>query len=513
MKRRVGIIGAGLSGLSSAKECIDNGLEPNVFEKLDDIGGKWSLEGTATWPSMLANITRYHTSLSEYPDESRRLPLYMNSTQTYLSITDYVSHFNLQRYIRLGTNVIQVNQEENQTWKITWIDTKNNNSMNEDYFDYLIVASGMYTSPHIPLNKNSHLFKGKIIHSKYINTLLNSNQLGGKNVLVVGISNIGAELSCELLNHGAQVTNVFRRPYWILPRYISIDPIKQPNRKYPIDFFMFNREQSDLTKKFSTKLELYKYQNKRLGDICKEQLELSTKVLFIDPSSEEPPKVCISNNYVSFVKTGKIDARRGTISEFTENGVILDDGCYLPADIVLYATGYNLKLDFMEKEVLDLIEFCSEDQQQPIILYKSTFHLNTPTCAFVGLLRESFGILKQLQARYASLVFSGKVNLPNRNKFEQDLCEQRAYRNDSLRPQYSHFNLVEYVDSIANEMNVLPNLDLIKIQNLYLWSLMYKGVLTSAQYLFNDNRDIAEKLIIEANEAYNTTELSKNNSK
>lgn len=513
MAKRVGIIGAGPGGLSSAKECLDNGLEPNVFEKLNDIGGQWSLEGTSSWPSMLTNITRYHTGLTGYLSDSQRLPLYMNSTQTYLAIVDYVKQFDLQRYIRLGTNVIKVNQEEDQKWKITWIDFKNNNSMNEDYFDYLIVACGMYSHPHTPFVKNSHLFKGKITHSKYINSLLASNQLGGKKVIVVGISNSGAELSCELLNHGAQVTNVFRRPYWVLPRYISNNPNKQSSLKYPIDFVMFNREQSDITKKFCSKLDLYKYQNKWLSEICNEQLELSSKVLYIDPDSQEAPKVCISNNYISFVRVGKIDAKRANIVEFTENGVILDDGSYLIADIVLYATGYNLKLDFLDKEILDLIEFRSEDQQQPVILYKSTFHLKIPTCAFVGLLRESFGILIQLQARYASLVFSGRVNLPNRDRFEQDLNEQRGYRNDPFRPQYPHFNLAEYADSIASEMGVLPNFDLIKNKNPYLWSLMYKGVLMGVHYIFNDNQEFAEKLINEANEAYNIIDLINNNSK
>lgn len=35
------MIGAGPSGLTSIKGCLDEGLEPTCFESSDDIGGLW----------------------------------------------------------------------------------------------------------------------------------------------------------------------------------------------------------------------------------------------------------------------------------------------------------------------------------------------------------------------------------------------------------------------------------------------------------------------------------------
>lgn len=41
MAKRVAVIGAGVSGLTSIKACLDESLEPTCFERSDDIGGLW----------------------------------------------------------------------------------------------------------------------------------------------------------------------------------------------------------------------------------------------------------------------------------------------------------------------------------------------------------------------------------------------------------------------------------------------------------------------------------------
>lgn len=46
MVKRVAVIGAGVSGLSSIKCCLDEGLEPTCFERSTDIGGLWKFTDT-----------------------------------------------------------------------------------------------------------------------------------------------------------------------------------------------------------------------------------------------------------------------------------------------------------------------------------------------------------------------------------------------------------------------------------------------------------------------------------
>ena len=42
---KVAIIGAGCSGLTSLKECLDEGIEAVIFEKENHIGGLWRFAG------------------------------------------------------------------------------------------------------------------------------------------------------------------------------------------------------------------------------------------------------------------------------------------------------------------------------------------------------------------------------------------------------------------------------------------------------------------------------------
>lgn len=44
MAKRVAVIGAGSSGLTSIKCCLDEGLEPVCFESSDGIGGLWRFQ-------------------------------------------------------------------------------------------------------------------------------------------------------------------------------------------------------------------------------------------------------------------------------------------------------------------------------------------------------------------------------------------------------------------------------------------------------------------------------------
>lgn len=44
MVQRVAVIGAGPSGLTSMKACLDEGMVPTCFESSDDMGGLWKFK-------------------------------------------------------------------------------------------------------------------------------------------------------------------------------------------------------------------------------------------------------------------------------------------------------------------------------------------------------------------------------------------------------------------------------------------------------------------------------------
>ena len=55
MAKRVAVIGAGVSGLSSIKCCLDEDLEPICFERSSDIGGLWKFTVRSSYPPTSTN--------------------------------------------------------------------------------------------------------------------------------------------------------------------------------------------------------------------------------------------------------------------------------------------------------------------------------------------------------------------------------------------------------------------------------------------------------------------------
>jgi len=65
-KKRVCVIGAGISGLIAVKECLDEGFIPTCYEQDSDIGGIWNPSSEAkdtktpmVWDTLVTNTPKY----------------------------------------------------------------------------------------------------------------------------------------------------------------------------------------------------------------------------------------------------------------------------------------------------------------------------------------------------------------------------------------------------------------------------------------------------------------------
>jgi dimethylaniline monooxygenase (N-oxide forming) len=85
-KKRVAVIGAGASGLSSIKACLDEDLEPVCFERTGDIGGLWYYtpevrEGVScVMKSTVINTSKEIMSYSDFPIP-QEFPNFMHNTK------------------------------------------------------------------------------------------------------------------------------------------------------------------------------------------------------------------------------------------------------------------------------------------------------------------------------------------------------------------------------------------------------------------------------------------------
>ena len=79
----VGIIGAGASGLETAREMLDQGIRPTIFEKNSTFGGVWRVnEGGNVWKNMRTNLSRFNVSFSNH-NWSEETDLYPTSEDVH----------------------------------------------------------------------------------------------------------------------------------------------------------------------------------------------------------------------------------------------------------------------------------------------------------------------------------------------------------------------------------------------------------------------------------------------
>jgi dimethylaniline monooxygenase (N-oxide forming) len=111
-RRRILVVGAGSSGLTAVKCCLEEGLEPVCLERTGDIAGLWNYnnsiaegDGVASvMRSTVINTSKEMMSFSDFPIPAQ-FPNFMHNTKVLDYMRMYADAFNLLPYIKLRTEV------------------------------------------------------------------------------------------------------------------------------------------------------------------------------------------------------------------------------------------------------------------------------------------------------------------------------------------------------------------------------------------------------------------------
>ncbi|XP_038162850.1 flavin-containing monooxygenase 5-like [Cyprinodon tularosa] len=116
MVQKVAVIGAGPSGLTSIKACLDEGMEPTCFESSDDMGGLWKFKEVSEpnrasiYRSLTINIWKEMMCYSDFPIPAD-YPNYMHHSKILKYFRMYADHFKLLQHIRFQTSVEKSHKE------------------------------------------------------------------------------------------------------------------------------------------------------------------------------------------------------------------------------------------------------------------------------------------------------------------------------------------------------------------------------------------------------------------
>jgi len=139
---RVGIVGAGVAGLATAKVLKQAGHEIVVYDKAPDVGGVWSR--TRRYPGLTTQSPKAQYSLSDYP-MPRAYPQWPTGAQVQAYLAGYASHFGLDPALRLSTEVKSATPVPGGGWASTTAA-----GGPAEHLDKLVVANGVFCEPAMP---------------------------------------------------------------------------------------------------------------------------------------------------------------------------------------------------------------------------------------------------------------------------------------------------------------------------------------------------------------------------
>ena len=423
------MIGAGPGGLVAARWLLSQGFEPTIFEQSQTLGGQWTgLDGiSGVWPTMHTNTSRILTSFSDLEHEN---DLTFPSNRDILAyLHRYAEKFALTSRIRFGTRVDLLSRDDGG-WLV-------DHSGTTEAFERVVVASGRFQSPYVPIVPGLESFSGS---AGAMPTYRYREPLPylGKRVLVAGGAISALEIASELAQLGATVVVTQRRQRYVLPKFAA---------GVPSDSRIFTRY-GTLANEALPPAEV----DRQLKEIV---VEAGGSPEQYGAPAPDPSLfaagVTLAQQYLPLVAEGRITVRPwltsvdGTTVTFADDSTEEFDG-------ILFGTGFEIDLPFLNDEIRSIVDLDTVHLDAD----RYTFHPDLPGLAFVGMWDQSGGLFVpvELQARWIAYTWGGVVAEPTEPELRSAIESYRARRG---MPQKTRMNLAAL--TFARAAGVEPHLE------------------------------------------------------
>ncbi len=383
---KVCIIGAGCSGITTAKRLREYDVDYDQFDLSDDVGGNWYFQNpnghSACYESLHIDTSTTRLQFEDYP-APESFPDFPHHTQIHDYFRSYVDHFGLRDGITFNTGVERAVRRDDG-WDVT-LSTGETRS----YTD-LVVANGHHWLPHVPDWPGE--FSGTILHSHAYRSPFDPVDMRGKRVVVVGMGNSAMDIASELSPRwmAERLYVSARRGVWVLSKY--------RNGK-PADKMMAS---PDIPREEGLRMARAMIRE-QLGNMSDYGLPEPDH----EPLSAHPT---VSPDFLTRAGSGDINMLPA-IERLDGDTVHLVDGSSVEADVIVCATGYRMSFPFFDDAETDLHP--SDDHRYP--LFKRIIKPGVDHLFYLGLAQSSPTIvnLAEQQSKLVAKLLTGDYALPS----------------------------------------------------------------------------------------------------
>ncbi len=341
------IVGAGLSGIGAAhhlqKNCPDRSF--TILEAREAMGGTWDL---FRYPGIRSDSDMYTLGYSFRPWKEAKAIADGPAILKYIKDTAKEGGFDQKiQYKHKVKAATWSSVTQKWTVKIERTDTQ---EMVQFCCNFLLMCSGYYDydNGYTPHFEGRERFKGRIVHpQKWTSDV----EYTDKKVVVIGSGATAVTLVPELAQKAQKVTMLQRSPTYItsapskdaianglrrvLPSKVAYTISRWKNILLGMAFFKLARSKPNFVRKL-----FVKNAKKELGEGFEVEKHFKPKY---NPWDQ---RVCLvpDSDLFESLKSGKAEIVTDHIETFTEKGIQLKSGQELEADLIVTATGLNMKI-------------------------------------------------------------------------------------------------------------------------------------------------------------------------
>ncbi len=306
------VVGGGPAGLAAAAALHRRGVPALVLEKSDAVGASWRRH----YDRLHLHTTRHLSRLGGMPFP-RRYGRWVARADVVEYLEQYAEHHHLR--VQTGVEVTRISQGDDGRWHL---DT----SAGPMSAPQVVVATGYNHTPVPPAWPGR--FDGEVVHAS---TYRNAEPYEGRDVLVVGVGNTGAEIAVDLTEGGASRVRLAVRT---APHIVRRSNFGWPAQATGILIRRMPVRTIDAVATLIARVEV--------PDLSSYGLPRPTTGLLSRVSEGSVPLQDVG--LIAGVQSGRIEPV-AAVTSFDGKDVVLADGSRVAPDVVLLATGYRRGLE------------------------------------------------------------------------------------------------------------------------------------------------------------------------
>ncbi|MFI6940459.1 flavin-containing monooxygenase [Streptomyces sp. NPDC050418] len=314
--RPVYVVGGGPGGLATAAALRAKGVRAVVLEKSEQIGASWRRH----YDRLHLHTTRKLSGLPGLP-MPRRFGRWVSRDNVVKYLEKYAEFHELE--IITGVEISRIDPApDGRGWLL------HGSGGRELTGSAVVIATGYNHTPRLPDWPGLASYEGELLHAS---DYRNAKPYAGRDVLVVGVGNTGAEIAVDLVEDGAsRVRLAVRTAPHIVRRSTAGWPAQRTGiliRRLPVAFVdrlarpMAKLSTPDLSAHGLPRPDTGLYSRVREGAIPVQDVGL-----------------------IDAVRTGSVEPV-AAVESFEDGKVLLADGTSIAPDVVIAATGYSRGLD------------------------------------------------------------------------------------------------------------------------------------------------------------------------